>query len=80
MTNPGRKKMMTDTVRKMLGVEEVLALIPVSRTTLFRMEREKKFPAGHLIRGRKIWFSDELVAWQDDLPISGPRVRRRATA
>jgi len=65
-------------VRKMIGVDEVLTLIPVSRTTLFRMEREKKFPKGHLIRGRKVWYGDELAAWQESLPVSGRRVRRRA--
>jgi len=62
-----------DMLRQMLFVEEVLPLVRVSRTTLFRMERERRFPASHMIRGRKVWFADELAAWQEGLPSGRPR-------
>jgi predicted DNA-binding transcriptional regulator AlpA len=38
-----------DEVREMLTAEQVLARIPVSRTTLFRLERDKLFPQGQAI-------------------------------
>ncbi|MEY9588591.1 putative DNA-binding transcriptional regulator AlpA [Bradyrhizobium yuanmingense] len=46
----------------------VLALIPISRTTLLRLERDKVFPRGEAITPhRKLWFKDEVIAWQRDL-------------
>jgi prophage regulatory protein len=57
-----------DEVREMLTAEQVLALIPISRTTLFRLERDKRFPQGQAITPhRKLWFRDEVVQWQRDL-------------
>jgi prophage regulatory protein len=51
--------------RKMLNAEQVLERIPVSRTTLFRLERDKFFPQGVAITPhRKLWFEDEVAAWQ----------------
>jgi prophage regulatory protein len=55
-------------VREMLTAEQVLSLIPISRTTLFRLERDKVFPQGQAITPhRKLWFQDEVIAWQRDL-------------
>jgi predicted DNA-binding transcriptional regulator AlpA len=52
----------------MMTVDEVLAIVPVSRSTLFRMERLKRFPRAHQIADRrKIWFADEVAAWQRNL-------------
>jgi len=57
-----------DDVREMLTAEQVLAVIPVSRTTLFRLERDKLFPQGQAITPhRKLWFKDEVVGWQKAL-------------
>jgi len=55
-------------VREMLTAEQVLAMIPVSRTTLFRLERDKMFPQGMaIVPHRKLWFQDEVIAWQKAL-------------
>jgi prophage regulatory protein len=57
-----------DELREMLTAEQVLAQIPISRTTLFRLERDKLFPQGQAITPhRKLWFRDEVVCWQKDL-------------
>jgi prophage regulatory protein len=54
--------------RRMLREEQVLAIVPVSTVTLYRMEKEGKFPRGTFISSnRKIWFEDEVVAWQDSI-------------
>ena len=51
-----------DDLREMLTAEQVLAMIPVSRTTLFRLERDKLFPQGQAITPhRKLWFRDEVA-------------------
>jgi len=61
--------------RKMLSIEEVLKLVPISRTTLFRLEREGRFPEGRVVGGRgKAWFADDIARWQQHL--SKTRVRR----
>jgi predicted DNA-binding transcriptional regulator AlpA len=55
-------------VREMLTAEQVLAIIPISRTTLFRLERDGLFPRGQLLTPhRKLWFKDEVIAWQKSL-------------
>jgi prophage regulatory protein len=55
-------------VRKMLTAEEVLECVPFSRTTLFRLERDGLFPLGVApAPHRKLWFEDEVIAWQKDL-------------
>ena len=51
--------------RRMLNEAQVLALIPVSRTTLHRMTRTGRFPKGTFVSAnRKLWFADEIAAWQ----------------
>jgi predicted DNA-binding transcriptional regulator AlpA len=51
--------------RKMLTEQEVLALVPFSRSTLWRREREGSFPRGSYISAnRKIWFADDIAGWQ----------------
>lgn len=51
--------------RRMLNEEQVLQIIPVSRTTLYRMEKAGRFPrATYISPNRRVWFEDEIVAWQ----------------
>src|SRR6266699_3721444 len=51
--------------RRMLTEREVLAIVPISRSTLWRREREGTFPRGSYISAnRKIWFADDIAAWQ----------------
>ena len=66
-----------ETPRRMLSVEDVLALIPVSRSTLFRMERSGQFPESHYVSpNRRLWYEDEVLAWQKTVP-KNPRIARR---
>jgi len=57
-----------ENVREMLTAEQVLERIPVSRTTLFRLEKDELFPQGQAVTPhRKLWFKDEVIAWQKAL-------------
>ena len=52
--------------RRMLNETQVLAIVPVSRTTLFRMEKAGRFPRSTYISpNRRVWFEDEIIAWQN---------------
>ena len=52
--------------RTMLSEEQVLAIVPVSPSTLSRMEKEGHFPKSTYISpNRRVWFEDEIVAWQN---------------
>ena len=52
--------------RRMLSEKQVLQLVPVSRSTLLRMEKAGKFPRSTYISpNRRIWFEDDIVAWQN---------------
>ncbi len=51
--------------RRMLTEEQILAIIPVGRTTLWRMEKAGTFPRSTYISpNRRAWFEDEIIAWQ----------------
>ncbi|AMA59453.1 hypothetical protein BCCGELA001_26405 [Bradyrhizobium sp. CCGE-LA001] len=52
--------------RRMLNEQQVLDIIPVSRTTLYRMEKAGRFPKSTYISpNRRVWYEDQIVAWQN---------------
>ena len=52
--------------RKMLNEAQVLEIIPVSRVTLYRMVKSGRFPKSiYVSPNRRVWFLDEVVAWQN---------------
>ena len=62
--------------RKMLSIDDVLELVPISASTLYRLEREGLFPEGRAVSAKgKAWFADEVAAWQRDLVGKKRRVR-----
>jgi predicted DNA-binding transcriptional regulator AlpA len=63
--------------RRMLSEKQVLEIVPVSRTTLYRMEKAGRFPRSTYISpNRRVWFDDEIVAWQNAVDEFNPnRVR-----
>jgi predicted DNA-binding transcriptional regulator AlpA len=69
----------TNPARRMLTLEQLLEIVPVSRRTLLRMEKEERFPAGHFISERKkVWYLDKIEEWQAGLPNKlPPRKPRR---
>ncbi|MCK1669675.1 MULTISPECIES: AlpA family phage regulatory protein [unclassified Bradyrhizobium] len=51
--------------RRMLNEKQVLEIVPVGRSTLWRMEKAGRFPRSTYISpNRRIWFEDEIIAWQ----------------
>jgi predicted DNA-binding transcriptional regulator AlpA len=61
----------------MLNEAQVLAIVPVSRTTLYRMERSGRFPKGTYISpNRRVWFEDEIIAWQEAVDEFDPKRAR----
>lgn len=68
-------------LREMLTTEQVLATIPISRTTLFRLEKLKLFPEGRwLTPHKKLWFKDRVVAWQRALEDPNSEVSKAVKA
>jgi prophage regulatory protein len=60
-------------LQRMLNEQQVLAIIPVSRTTLFRIMKTGRFPkATYISPNRKCWFESEVVAWQQALGERNP--------
>jgi predicted DNA-binding transcriptional regulator AlpA len=75
------KATLAGTPRRMLDIDQVLAIVPVSKATLFRMQADGRFPRSRPISpNRNIWYEDEIVDWQNSLPeyIRPPR-RRKAS-
>jgi predicted DNA-binding transcriptional regulator AlpA len=63
--------------RRMLTETQVLEIIPVSRTTLYRMEKAGRFPrCTYISPNRRIWYEDEIVAWQNAVDEFDPRRAR----
>src|SRR5437762_14185678 len=52
--------------RRMLNEKQVLEIVPVGRTTLYRMEKAGRFPRSTYISpNRRVWFADEITKWQN---------------
>ena len=65
--------------RRMLTEEQVLEIIPVSRSTLWRMERTGKFPRStYISKNRRVWFEDEICDWQHAVSEITPHRRGKA--
>jgi prophage regulatory protein len=63
--------------RRMLNEKQVLEIIPVGRTTLYRMEKAGRFPRSTYISpNRRVWFEDEIIAWQNAVDEFDPKRRR----
>lgn len=60
-----------NSIRKMLGVKQVLALVPFSRATLYREMEEGRFPKAREIAPRRVaWYEDDVTARQEGLRTS----------
>jgi prophage regulatory protein len=71
--------------RRMLDEKQVLAIIPLGRSTLLRMEREGRFPKSTYISpNRRVWFEDQVAGWQNAVdefnPNRGRGKRRTRTS
>src|SRR6476661_6823457 len=72
--------------RRMLNEVHLLDIIPLSRTSIYRLEKAGKFPRStYISANRRIWYEDEIVAWQNAVDEFDPRrgrgkERRRASA
>ncbi|WFU53029.1 AlpA family phage regulatory protein [Bradyrhizobium pachyrhizi] len=52
-------------IRIMLSETQVLQIVPVSSVTLWRMVKRREFPSPSFITpNKKVWFEDEVAAWQ----------------
>ena len=52
--------------RRMLNEKQVLEIIPVSRSALWRLEKQGKFPRStYISSNRRFWFADEVTEWQN---------------
>jgi predicted DNA-binding transcriptional regulator AlpA len=62
---------MTDapaTARSMLSEKQVLAIIPVGHTTLWRMVKKGQFPKPTFVSANRcFWFADAVLAWQNEI-------------
>jgi predicted DNA-binding transcriptional regulator AlpA len=66
--------------RRMLNEKQVLEIVPVSPVTLWRMEKKRLFPKGTYISpNRKVWFEDEIIAWQNGVNGRGRGRRHHPT-
>lgn len=72
--------------RRMLNEKQVLEIVPVGRTTLYRMEKAGKFPRSTYISpNRRVWFEDQITSWQSAVDEFNPnrgrgKGRRRSLA
>jgi prophage regulatory protein len=80
MTAANRPEADTDGVpdkfepRTMLSEKQVLQIIPIGRTTLFRMEKAGRFPKSTYVSpNRRFWFADQIVAWQNAVDEFDPK-------
>jgi prophage regulatory protein len=57
-----------ETAERMLDEAQVLALVPFGRTTLWRAEKDGRFPKSTYISpNRRAWFESDVIEWQRDI-------------
>jgi prophage regulatory protein len=58
----------------MLNEKQLLDIVPLSRTSIYRLEKAGKFPRStYISANRRIWYEDEIVAWQNAVDEFDPR-------
>lgn len=60
--------MVIQTVKKYLNIEEVCALTSISKTAIYKLQKETDFPKPfHLekMEKRSFWNAEEVNAWMD---------------
>jgi prophage regulatory protein len=55
-------------LRVMLSEEQLLRIVPLSKVSIWRLEKRGTFPKSTFISAnRRIWWADEIVAWQAEV-------------
>lgn len=68
------------TTRVLLTLAQVQQRVPLSRTTIFRMENAGDFPKSvYISPNRRVWYEDEITEWQTDLSQQVHERKRRRT-
>jgi predicted DNA-binding transcriptional regulator AlpA len=61
-----------ETARRMLSEKQVLGIIPVGHTTLWRMVKKGLFPKPTFVSANRcFWFADVVLAWQNEIEGQG---------
>jgi predicted DNA-binding transcriptional regulator AlpA len=59
-------------LRRMLGEKEVLKLLGIGHTSLWRMVKRGQFPKPTFMSpNRCFWFEDQVLAWQNQIEGQG---------
>jgi prophage regulatory protein len=67
-------------LRRMLDEKEILKIIPISGTTLWRMQKRGLFPKATFISpNKRVWYLDEIRRWQSEVDGRGRGRRHRPT-
>jgi prophage regulatory protein len=58
--------------RRMLNEKQVLAIVGVGHTTLWRMVKKGQFPKPTFVSANRcVWFEDVILAWQNEIEGQG---------
>jgi predicted DNA-binding transcriptional regulator AlpA len=58
--------------RRMVDERQVLTIVPVGHTTLWRMVKKGQFPKPTFVSpNRCFWFEDVILAWQNEIEGQG---------
>jgi predicted DNA-binding transcriptional regulator AlpA len=55
----------------LIGKQEVLARVPVTFTSIWRMAQDGRFPRARVIGNRVCWYKHEVDAWLAAVPLRG---------
>jgi predicted DNA-binding transcriptional regulator AlpA len=69
MHGPTQKKKKIGKPRRLIGVREVLSLVPYRRVTIWRKMRSGEFPMARELGGKIVWFEDEIAEWLASRPV-----------
>lgn len=58
---------------RMLRIDQVLELFPISRVSLYRLIRDKKFPPPEKLGGVSLWSNQTLRDWRHSMKSTGSK-------
>lgn len=65
---PLEKSPPLDPIMPLMFLKDLQKLVPASRTSFYRWEREGRFPNRVRVGSRAAWHTEEILAWMGKLP------------
>jgi prophage regulatory protein len=79
VTHEPRQQQRPKPTRRVIEIDEVLSMVPLSKASVYRMQKAGTFPKSRAIgANRSAWFVDDIESWLEALPHGRRRSRGKS--